>query len=68
MFIIKDGDKELAEKKKKQTKQFECRICGCVFKADKGEYWGKDWYFDYRYYSKCPCCGSEADETKGKQI
>lgn len=68
MFIIKDGDKELAEKKRKQTKVFECKTCGCVFKADKGEYRGEDGCdFRYYYYAKCPCCGDKTYEAKGKQ-
>lgn len=66
MFIIKDGDKELAEKKRKQTKLFECKICGCVFEADKGEYLIRDFRFDVMYYAKCPCRGYNANEMKGK--
>lgn len=69
MFIIKDGDREIAEKKKKQTRRFECRMCGCVFEADKGEYRGEDGFdFRYYYYAKCPCCENKAYETKGKQL
>lgn len=69
MFIIKDGDKELAEKKIKETRRFECRMCGCVFEADKGEYRGEDGCdFRYYYYAKCPCCGNKAYEAKGKQL
>ena len=68
MFIIKDGDKELAEKKRKQTKLFECKICGCVFEADKGEYLIRDFRFDVMYYAKCPCCGDKTYEAKGKQL
>ena len=66
MFIIKDGDKELAEKKRKQTKLFECKTCGCIFEADKGEYF--NFCFDVMYYAKCPCCGHNANEMKGKQL
>ena len=67
MFIIKDGDKEIAEKKKKQTRRFECKICGCVFEADKGEYRGEECCgFCYEYYAKCPCCRNKVYEAKGK--
>ena len=66
MFIIKDGNKELAEKKRKQTKLFECKTCSCIFEADKGEYF--NFRFGVMYYAKCPCCGHNADETKGKQL
>lgn len=68
MFIIKDGNKELAEKKKKQTKQFECRICGCIFEADKGEYKCEEAQFSLWYSAKCPCCGDKTYEAKGKQL
>ena len=68
MFIIKDGDKELAEKKRKQTKLFECKICGCVFEADKGEYKGEEARFSLWYSAKCPCCGDKTYEAKGKQL
>lgn len=68
MFIIKDGDKELAEKKRKQTKLFECKICGCIFEADKGEYTNTDFQWDSYYYAKCPCCGYNANETEGKKL
>ena len=68
MFIIKDGDKELAEKKRKQTKLFECKTCGCIFEADNGEYLITDCRFDVMYYAKCPCCGYNANETKEKQL
>lgn len=54
MFIIKDGDKELAEKKRKQTKVFECKTCGCVFKADKGEYRDEEFQFSLWHSAKCP--------------
>lgn len=64
MFIIKDGDREIAEKKKKQTRRFECRMCGCVFEADKGEYIHSGVQWDDYYYAKCPCCGDDADEVK----
>lgn len=69
MVIIKDGDKELAEKKRKQTKLFECKICGCIFEADKGEYRGEEGCgFCYYYYAKCPCCRNKAYEAKGKLL
>lgn len=64
MNIIKDGNKEIAERKRKQTKCFECRMCGCVFEADKGEYTDTGCQWDYYYYAKCPCCGDDADEKK----
>ena len=68
MNIIKNGDRELAENKKKQTRRFECKICGCIFEADKGEYLIKDYRCDVMYYAKCPCCGYNANETEGKKL
>lgn len=64
MNVIKGGDKELAERKIKKTKRFECEICGCIFEADKGEYKSSNCQWDFYYYAKCPCCGRNADEAK----
>lgn len=68
MFIIKDGNKEVAEKKKKQPIVFECKTCGCVFVADKEEYTDSGCSWDYCYYAECPCCGDDVRGTKGKQL
>lgn len=44
------------------TKRFTCEICGCVFEADKGEYYGISQMESLdnlpRYKCKCPTCGS----------
>lgn len=58
MKIIKRGDKKLLEQLK-QTKQFECKDCHCVFTADKWEYKVESEGTDKMYYWKfCPCCGN----------
>lgn len=64
MNIIKDGNRELAEKKKKQTKRFKCTMCGCVFEADKGEYTNSGYECDDYYYAICPCCGNCVDRVE----
>lgn len=64
MKIIKDGDKELAERKKKQTKRFECKMCGCIFEADKDEYADTGVQYDFYFYAECPCCKETAREYK----
>lgn len=38
MEIIRKGDINEAKRKIKMTKRFECSVCGCIFKADLGEY------------------------------
>ena len=50
--IIKPG------KKPETTKRFTCKHCGCVFKADKGDY--EEMYsLNNGYYLliDCPTCG-----------
>lgn len=52
MEIIKEGDLTRLDPKI----VFECKRCGCIFKASKGEYTsGRS--FDQSYaYSNCPTC------------
>lgn len=64
MNIIKHGDKELAERKIKQTRRFKCKVCGCVFEADKEEYKCYDEQRNFYYYAECPCCKESAREEK----
>lgn len=52
MKIIKEGDLN----RLKKIKRFECKECGCVFKAEKDEYKLGNQYNDEYYYCKCPCC------------
>ena len=40
-----------------ETKMFECKRCGCVFKAELGEYESKqDTHNDVYYLCDCPTC------------
>lgn len=54
MKIIKNGDLE----RLKETKTFECKRCGCVFKAEKGEYTTRSQYNEIYYLCKCPTCAT----------
>lgn len=54
MRIIKYGDKN----KIKKIKKFECKECGCIFEAVKGEYETGSQYNNIYYYCRCPCCHS----------
>ena len=54
MNIIKQGDKS----KLKKIKKSECKECGCIFEAEKGEYQIGSQYNEIYYYCKCPCCCS----------
>lgn len=57
MKIIKQGKTEEELKAiLKETKCFECKTCGCVFEADKGEYTYTTQYNETHYYCKCPNC------------
>lgn len=65
MKIIKKGkSKEELEAILKVTKRFECKTCGCVFEADKGEYKYMDDGIYSEYYCKCPNCAKDAYEVK----
>lgn len=68
MKIIKDGDQNKAAKKLKQTKRFECSVCGCVFEADKGEYTPCMNQFDYSAHAECPCCKQRAYEIRTRRV
>lgn len=57
MEIIVQGNLE----KIKQTKEFRCLQCGCVFKANKNEYQYAGSQYNESYYScACPYCGNRA--------
>jgi rubredoxin len=65
MKIIKEGlPKEKLKKVLKKTKRFSCKVCGCVFEADDGEYSVSS---EYGFYTVrtcvCPNCQSVASET-----
>lgn len=53
MEIIKEGNLERLE----ETKTFECKRCGCVFKANKEEYAACSQNNDIYYLCHCPTCG-----------
>ena len=53
MEIVKKGDLD----RLKKTRQFECKRCGCVFKAYKDEYEVKSEYNEIYFTCKCPTCG-----------
>lgn len=59
MEIIKQGDCNKA----KGIVKFECTQCGCIFKAERGE-----WFYapsmaqqrgETTYMCFCPCCGDK---------
>lgn len=52
MKIIKQGKLN----KPQEVKQFECKKCGCVFKADNDEYLTKSYYNELYYVCLCPNC------------
>lgn len=65
MKIIKHGDPKKIEQMQKQTKRFKCRVCDCVFEANKGEYHeGSGCSWDWEADAKCPCCKQTAYEIK----
>ena len=54
MEIIKQGNIEQVI----ESKMFECKRCGCVFKAERGEYESKqDCHNEMYYLCECPTCG-----------
>lgn len=68
MEVIKQGDLDMAE----GAKIFNCKECGCEFKALKGEYASigseikpdpwiakqlTGFFYHLGYRSLCPCCG-----------
>lgn len=53
MEIIKQGEIERVE----ETKMFECKRCGCVFKSDRSEYLTGNHYNALYYTCTCPTCG-----------
>lgn len=57
MKIIKQGKtgEELNHILNK-TKCFECKICGCIFEADVGEYTYETQHNETHYYCRCPNC------------
>ena len=52
--IIKNGDLDLATRKRKRIKRFTCGLCGCVFDASAKYY--KESQYDGTY-AECICCG-----------
>lgn len=65
MKIIKQGktEKELKAILNK-TKRFECKTCGCIFEADKGEYVEEE---HGTTYCVCPNCSRNAFEVKMRE-
>lgn len=65
MKIIKEGKtKEELEAILKETKMFECKTCGCIFEADKGEYKYEEDYIYSVYCCECPNCAKIAYEVR----
>lgn len=52
MIIIKQGDPDAI----KEYKRFECKKCGCIWEAERGEYKSGNQYNETYYYSTCPTC------------
>lgn len=68
MKIIKEGKpKEELKAILNKTKRFECKTCGCIFEADKGEYETEDVQIYTAYYCECPNCGQTAYEVKMRE-
>ena len=55
MIIIKQGDPDAI----KNYKRFKCNRCGCIWKAEKGEYKFGSQYNEGYYHMPCPTCGKE---------
>lgn len=54
-------------KKGKTTKKFRCKICGCIFIADKNEYSEKiisEILKSHLFTAKCPNCGNNVEDVK----
>jgi rubredoxin len=65
MKVIKQGKtKEELKAILNATKRFECKTCGCIFEADKGEYKSEDVQRYTYYYCECPNCSMNASEVK----
>lgn len=61
MEIIKQGNIEQVI----ESKMFECKRCGCVFKAVRGEYESKmDCRNDIYYLCDCPTCGKTVYQSE----
>jgi hypothetical protein len=61
MEIIKKGNIEQVI----ETKMFECKRCGCVFKAERSEYESKmDCRNDMYYLCDCPTCGKTVYQSE----
>lgn len=60
MNIISEGD----PKKLKRLRRFNCKDCGCVFKADKDEYKANMQYNQTYYMCDCPCCGKSVTTSR----
>lgn len=56
MKVIKSG-RPVTIQLKKGPLRFECRSCGCVFEAKKGEYRVGSQYNETEYMCNCPECG-----------
>lgn len=69
MNIIKQGKtKEELKAILNATKRFECKTCGCIFEADKGEYETEEVQIYSYHYCECPNCGQKANEVKMREI
>ena len=69
MKIIKQGKtKEELDAILKETKRFECKTCGCIFEADKGEYKREEDFIHGTYFCDCPNCCHKAFLVRTREI
>ena len=56
MKILKNGKPEAS----RPVIRFECRVCGCLFDAERHEYSTmNDYRNGYYHVARCPCCGKD---------
>lgn len=67
-IIVQGKTKEELKAVLNATRRFECKTCGCIFEADKGEYNKEDCFYSVTYYCKCPNCDRNAFEVKMREI
>lgn len=63
-IIVQGKTKEKLKAILNATKRFECKTCGCIFEADRGEYETEEVQIYSYHYCECPNCGQKANEVK----
>lgn len=56
MKIIRQGDKDAADRKRRQIRRFECLSCGTIFECDFGEWKWKGGQYEEYEEATCPTC------------